>query len=166
MTQFIHVYPERCIGCRTCEIACGLAHSESDSSNDSHFLPRLQVVKSGSSTQPVMCHQCENAPCVAVCPVQALVQEERCVELHESLCIGCKNCVMACPFGAIDIALLPQAKIEIVKCDLCQQHESGPECVRVCPTAALEKKDSQVVKQQASLRRHAAALQSVYSSLK
>lgn len=166
MTEFIHVDPERCIGCRTCEIACGQAHAESDSSNDSHFRPRLQVIKRGLSTQPVMCHQCENAPCVAVCPVQALAQAERSVALDESLCIGCKNCVMACPFGAIDIALVSKVKIQIVKCDLCQQHESGPECVRVCPTAALEKKDSLTVQQQASLRRHAAALQSVYSSLK
>ncbi|OAT25282.1 pyridine nucleotide-disulfide oxidoreductase [Buttiauxella ferragutiae ATCC 51602] len=160
MTQFIHVNPDRCIGCRTCEIACGQAHSDSD------FRPRLQVMKLHSSTQPVMCHQCENAPCVAVCPVRALVQDERCVQLNESLCIGCKNCVMACPFGVIDIALTPEKNIQIVKCDLCQQHQSGPECVRVCPTAALEKNDSHSVKQQATLRRRSAALQSVYFSLK
>ncbi|TNV21942.1 4Fe-4S dicluster domain-containing protein [Buttiauxella sp. B2] len=166
MTQFIHVNHERCIGCRTCEIACVQAHADNKSSNDSHFHPRLRVLKLHSSTQPVMCHQCENAPCVAACPVQALVQEENCVAIYESLCIGCKNCVMACPFGVIDIGLVPGQYLQIVKCDLCQQQESGPECVRVCPTEALEIKDSEGVKQQASLRRQAAALQSAYSSLK
>lgn len=166
MTQFIHVKPECCIGCRTCEIACDLAQGEHHSSNDRYFHPRLQVIKFRSSTQPVMCHQCENAPCVAVCPVRALVQEQGCVAAHEALCIGCKNCVMACPFGAIDISLTPEAKIHIVKCDLCQQREGGPECVRVCPTAALEKTDSRAVEQQASARRHAVALQSAFLSLK
>lgn len=166
MTQFIHVDPERCIGCRTCEIACGQAHTGNETSADSQFRPRLRVLKLHSSTQPVMCHQCENAPCVAVCPVQALVQEESSVALYESLCIGCKNCVMACPFGAIDISLVPGKHLQIVKCDLCQQSGSDPECVRVCPTGALEKKDSETVKQQASVRRRSAALQSVYSSLK
>lgn len=162
MTEFIQVNPERCIGCRTCEIACSLAHSDSDG----QFRPRLQVIKASASTQPVMCHQCENAPCVAACPVRALVQSERCVQLDASLCIGCKNCVMACPFGVIDIALTPETTIHIVKCDLCQHHESGPECVRVCPTAALAKNDSDSVKQQATLRRRSTALQSGYISLK
>ncbi len=50
---------------------------------------------------PVQCRHCEDAPCIKVCPVEAIAQTDDCVQLNESLCIGCNLCAVACPFGAI-----------------------------------------------------------------
>ena len=51
----------------------------------------------------VQCHQCENAPCVKVCPVGALEKGTDSILMHEERCIGCKQCTMVCPFGAIQM---------------------------------------------------------------
>lgn len=50
---------------------------------------------------PVQCRHCEDAPCLKVCPVQAISQVDGAVQLNEGLCIGCNLCAVACPFGAI-----------------------------------------------------------------
>lgn len=131
MTHFILADADACIGCRTCEVACALEHS----TESSPFAPRLTVLRLDTLSVPAMCHQCDNAPCVAACPVGALgIGSER-VEANSSACIGCQSCVVACPFGAISIG----AAAEIVKCDLCYGRERGPACVDVCPTSALRK---------------------------
>ena len=131
MTHFILADAEACIGCRTCEVACALEHS----TESLPFAPRLTVLRLDTLSVPAVCHQCENAPCVAACPVGALgIGSER-VEANSSACIGCQSCVVACPFGAISIG----AAAEIVKCDLCYGRERGPACVDVCPTSALRK---------------------------
>ncbi len=60
MTSFIMANPASCIGCRTCEIACALEHATESAA----FAPRLTVLRLDTLSVPVMCHQCENAPCV------------------------------------------------------------------------------------------------------
>ena len=131
MTHFILADADACIGCRTCEVACALEHS----TESLPFAPRLTVLRLDTLSVPVVCHQCDNAPCVAACPVGALgIGNER-VEANSSACIGCQSCVVSCPFGAISIG----AAAEIVKCDLCYGRERGPACVDVCPTSALRK---------------------------
>ena len=70
MNRFIVADSTRCIGCRTCEVACAVAHQGSVSANA--FTPRIRVVKGGSYTTAVGCHQCEDAPCANVCPTQAI----------------------------------------------------------------------------------------------
>ncbi|MCZ6127914.1 4Fe-4S binding protein, partial [Escherichia coli] len=52
-------------------------------------------------TAPVVCHHCEEAPCLQVCPVNANSQRDDAIQLNESLCSGCKLCAVVCPFGAI-----------------------------------------------------------------
>ncbi|WP_203255461.1 4Fe-4S dicluster domain-containing protein [Escherichia coli] len=116
MKSLIIVNPADCIGCRTCEVACVVAHPSEQELNADVFLPRLKVQRLDSISAPVMCHQCENAPC-----------------------IGCQSCVSACPFGMITIQSLPgDTRQQIVKCDLCEQREEGPACVESCPTQALQ----------------------------
>lgn len=135
MTSFIMANPASCIGCRTCEIACALEHATESAA----FAPRLTVLRLDTLSVPVMCHQCENAPCVGACPVGALSMGDERVEAANSRCIGCQSCVVACPFGVINIASAKNQPATIVKCDLCHGRERGPACIDVCPTSALSK---------------------------
>ncbi|RJT42241.1 4Fe-4S dicluster domain-containing protein [Rahnella woolbedingensis] len=145
--HFIHADPEKCISCRTCEIACALAHIDGahPTLNGSNFSPRLQVVKTPKVSVPVMCRQCDDAPCARVCPHDAIVQGKHGLDVIQSRCIGCKSCVVACPFGAINVVVHEPADTghqampdcETHKCDLCSHLSGGPACIAVCPTAAL-----------------------------
>ena len=107
MKSLIIVNPADCIGCRTCEVACVVAHPSEQELNADVFLPRLKVQRLDSISAPVMCHQCENAPCVGACPVGALTMGEQVVQTNSARCIGCQSCVSACPFGMITIQSLP-----------------------------------------------------------
>lgn len=106
MNRFVIAEPNKCIGCRTCEVACALAHPLGDGTaqalSPANFKPRLRLVKNLKTTAPVQCRQCENAPCVNACPTKALTYRSGTVQLIESRCIGCQTCVLACPFGAMD----------------------------------------------------------------
>ncbi|WP_127956561.1 4Fe-4S binding protein [Serratia microhaemolytica] len=141
MNKLIVADAEKCIGCRTCELACALAHGQSTKLQPQNFMPRLQIVKTRHVSVPIICHQCENAPCAKVCPHDAIVRADGYWEVIQSRCIGCKSCVVACPFGAINVVLSAQETKEPCgeahKCDLCHDHASGPACINVCPTDAL-----------------------------
>jgi Fe-S-cluster-containing dehydrogenase component len=93
------------------------------------------------ATQPTLCMHCQDpvAPCAQVCPVLAiLITPEGVVQQAEpSRCIGCRNCVYACPFG------VPKFDIEarlMKKCNLCYDRTSQglkPWCAQACPTQAI-----------------------------
>lgn len=86
-----------CTGCNTCLAACSDVHKTQGLQQH----PRLALAKTSTLTAPVVCHHCEEAPCVQVCPVNAISQRDDAIQLNESLCIGCKLCAVVCPFGAI-----------------------------------------------------------------
>lgn len=134
--SFIVAQADKCIGCRTCEVACAIAHTEGGRISSANFMSRLKVIKSMTVTTPVLCHQCDNAPCAAVCPTDALIRDKNSIQLVSERCIGCKTCVIACPFGAITVAPVGEKSLAI-KCDLCVDQANGPSCVSVCPTKAL-----------------------------
>jgi electron transport protein HydN len=95
MNRFVIAEPNKCIGCRTCEVACALAHPLGDGTaqalSPANFKPRLRLVKNLKTTAPVQCRQCENAPCVNACPTKALVYRSGTVQLIESRCIGWRS---------------------------------------------------------------------------
>ncbi|MEW9124689.1 MAG: 4Fe-4S dicluster domain-containing protein [Thermotaleaceae bacterium] len=162
MNSFVVADPNKCIGCRTCEIACVVEHSDINiftaGNSEIAFNPRLSVIKTKEVSVPIQCRQCEDAPCANVCPNGALFIKEGVVQVDEKACIGCKTCVMACPFGAIQIVeeyrngkkifqnfkqvignrLFFKEKMTVSKCDLCADSENGPACEKVCPTQALK----------------------------
>ncbi|QHM73845.1 4Fe-4S dicluster domain-containing protein [Mixta intestinalis] len=160
MNEFILADANMCIGCRTCEIACSLAHSSQATLDHANFYPRLVVNKLSEVSVPVMCHQCDNAPCVSACPTAALTRGKRAVEADSSRCIGCLSCMVACPFGVITIESPPETQgFSIIKCDLCATREAGPACVEVCPTFALKKTLPGKLDELKTQRREATAFQ-------
>ncbi|MDW6091051.1 4Fe-4S dicluster domain-containing protein [Vibrio rhizosphaerae] len=176
MNRFVFADANKCIGCRTCEIACAVAHQDESSgtlSGTEDFAPRLQLVKNAEVSVPVMCRQCDDAPCAQVCPNHAIVHEDGYVKVIQSRCIGCKTCVIACPYGAMSVmtrmkntvsehAALFQKQVpqsQALKCDLCSHREEGPACVQVCPTEAIRLIAPESLQQTSQQKREAAASQ-------
>jgi len=123
--------PLKCTGCRACEDACSFAHENAFNSSDSRikvttFLEELSFV-------PSVCLQCEEPYCAEVCPTEALVKdpETGLVNFNADKCMGCKQCIVACPWGAIKMNHLTK---EIIKCDNCG---GDPACIKVCPSEAI-----------------------------
>jgi Fe-S-cluster-containing dehydrogenase component len=128
--------PSRCIGCKACMQAC----MECDTHRGRSMI-HLEFVDRRASTQtsPVVCMHCEDPTCARVCPADAIKQDENGI-VHSSLkprCIGCSNCVLACPFGVPHyVAQIDQ----MMKCDMCYDRTSvgkKPMCATVCPSQAL-----------------------------
>ncbi len=138
MNRILIVEPSKCTGCRLCEVVCSV--KKNGAVNPTRA--RIAIIKWESICleTPMLCQQCESAPCVAVCPVKALARDselER-VSIDYDLCIGCKFCVAACPFGAMGID--PVAR-KVIKCDLC---DGEPTCVKFCETKALQYVDASI----------------------
>ena len=137
--QLIYVRADRCLGCRTCEIQCRVEHAEEKNlfSAIRQIHPpkkRLFVEQQGSVKAPILCHHCDDSPCMAACITGSLYRDERgVVRRKDERCIGCWSCIMACPFGVVS----RDADVHLaVKCDRCPDREI-PACVASCPTKAL-----------------------------
>jgi len=168
---FILVNPDRCLGCHTCEVACAVAHTEAGSLIGAvlageRLQPRNHVLQVDSVKLSTQCRQCEDAPCVRVCPTGATYRTETYTAVDQRLCIGCRLCMMVCPFGAIRVATTTVAgrdKRAAFKCDLCVDRPEGPACVEACPTKALSLSyPREVIKQatEATARQFLEALES------
>jgi len=145
MGKVIMVTVEKCLACKSCEIACALAHSQSEVLEEAiteQPKPRRRVTVEavGEFGVPMQCRHCEDAPCITVCPTAAILrhQADGPVLIEQDRCIGCKFCIVVCPFGVIEVS--DDGKI-MVKCDLCiERTKAGqqPACVEACPTKALK----------------------------
>jgi electron transport protein HydN len=114
-------------------------------------IPRLYLAKNGGICMPVQCHHCEDAPCKKSCLTGAIERKDGVVVIDERKCIGCRNCAISCPFGAIEVFTLCEANAFaaekatariVFKCDLCIG-ETEPACVKTCPNEALRIVDAQ-----------------------
>jgi carbon-monoxide dehydrogenase iron sulfur subunit len=148
----VFVNPERCIGCRQCEFACAVEHSESREPTLAVFestLPRPRIhVTPGrelNTSFPNRCRHCNPAPCEQVCPTGAVTRDagHDLVLMTPERCIACAMCAMVCPFDAVtfhEYANGMPARVAALKCDGCLARiTSGrePACVEACKTGAL-----------------------------
>ena len=139
---------EKCVGCRTCEMVCSAIHE----GVISPFLSRIKVITWEREWEgvPMVCVQCEEARCEAICPVKAISRDETLgrVVIDYDRCIGCRMCVAACPFGVINFNSVSK---RVIKCDLC---DGDPECAKFCFYKAIQYLD--VSEMGAAKRREAA----------
>ena len=167
----------RCVGCRKCVHACVAENNQSrdpaieyirvlkmpngtfDMEKGDHGYAPESVPEPGFFYMPVQCHQCNNPPCVKVCPVKATWQESDGITVIDyNWCIGCRYCEAACPYFArrfnFSEPSIPKEKLNpnmsylgnqprhkgvMEKCHFCiQRTRAGlyPACLEVCPTGA------------------------------
>lgn len=129
----IKVVANKCTGCHLCELACSFKHF--GVFNPEYARIKISSDEATASHKHTKCMQCKNAPCIDVCPVNALYKDEETgatMVIHEK-CIGCEACVEACPFNAIKWIVADEDG-QINVCNLCG---GDPECVKVCYDKAI-----------------------------
>ncbi len=130
MAKRIFIDFSRCIECRACEVACEREHG------GRFFISVFEWEE--MAAMAMNCRHCERAPCVEVCPTNALYRDkDGAVLLSPQKCIGCLMCGIVCPFGIPELDSLNKI---MMKCDLCaHRRREGklPACVETCPTDAL-----------------------------
>jgi len=127
----------KCIGCHACTIACKAEHQIPIGVNRCW----VKTVEQGTfpRTQrfflPVLCNQCDDAPCMRICPTNALFKRpDGIVDLLGDACIGCRACMAACPY---DQLFIDPGTRTAEKCNFCAnrvENQLLPACVSVCPT--------------------------------
>lgn len=135
------IFETECVGCRACELACAYYREK----ENNPMFSRIRVVSNvlewleGKADKPFevnVCKQCPGIPpCMIACPIEgALIRdpETGAVVVNDELCIRCKKCAEACPYGTI---WYNKESDEILKCDLCG---GSPKCVEWCPLGCLK----------------------------
>jgi len=132
---------DACCACHACSIAC----MDQNDSGRNPYRNAFEYEKNNPSGKfqcgyfSVSCFHCEDAPCVTACPTGCIQNDpETGLTLYDdAVCIGCRSCSMACPFGVPNYS----DDGKMCKCDGCIErlrHGMEPACVRVCPTKALQ----------------------------
>jgi len=130
----------KCIGCHACTVACKSEHDVAVGVNRTwvKYVEKGEYPNTRRLFSVMRCNHCEDAPCVEICPVEALhIRDDGIVDFDNRRCIGCKSCMQACPYDALYIDPKTQTA---AKCNYCSHRiDVGlePACVNVCPEHAI-----------------------------
>jgi formate dehydrogenase iron-sulfur subunit len=153
-----------CIGCKACEVACKEWNElpgnkpefrdsfdntgQLDAQNWRHvkfvdLVPEGNAMNAGNGQAFLMmsdiCKHCKNASCMEVCPTNAIIRTEYdSVYIQQDVCNGCRDCISACPYGAIGFSA---ATGTARKCTMCYDRlQAGmePACAKACPTQSIQ----------------------------
>lgn len=132
MAKALYIDYHKCTGCRLCELVCAVSHD--GISNPVRSRIRVLKWEAEGLYIPMSCQQCQDAPCMNVCPVKAISRDDELgrVSVDYDACIGCRSCVSVCPFGAMNFNATDK---QVFKCDLC---DGDPQCVRFCEEKAVD----------------------------
>ena len=132
MAKALNIDYQKCTGCRLCELVCAVSHD--GISNPARSRIRVMKWEAEGLYIPMSCQQCQDAPCMNVCPVKAISRDEQLarIAVDYDACIGCRSCVGVCPFGAMSFNSIDK---QVFKCDLC---DGDPQCVRFCDVKAVD----------------------------
>lgn len=132
---------EKCIGCFTCAMACKNQYHQPTVVVWRYVYPLAQDIypHRERAFYSLACNHCQNPECLRVCPADAYYKREKdgIVIHNEQRCIGCRNCVRSCPYGA---PRYNPDRRKAEKCCLCYQRiDAGllPACALSCPVGAL-----------------------------
>jgi protein NrfC len=139
------IYKDRCIDCERCLEACKQTNYVPSYGYRITILGRKKTGVAASKMirefLPVLCNQCNRPPCVRVCPTKATFKDKKngIVMMKESLCVGCKACMTACPYNA---RYFNRDTESVDKCDFCfrrrlQNGATNTACVEACPADVL-----------------------------
>ena len=130
MEKRIYINMNLCTGCRACAASCAQGH------HDQGLLKHGAVEE--VALMPLHCRHCDTPLCLEVCPQDAIKKDDDGTIIRMSqLCIGCKSCIMSCPFG---VMFMHSTWHVSPKCDLCHdrlEDEKKPRCVATCTSGAL-----------------------------
>ena len=131
MFKKLSVYPEKCTGCRLCELGCSF--KQTGEFNPAYSRVKVCIFGEDAFYTPIVCTQCDEAWCMKACPSGAISRDygARVVKVNKERCVGCRMCTLACPFGTITYYALEG---KAIKCDEC---DGQPECALFCPTGAI-----------------------------
>ncbi len=142
-------------GCNECVTACNRENGLSGKTGptDSQWIRKIEIkdISSGRELSlPMMCQHCEHPPCVDVCPTNASFKRaDGIVLVDKHRCIGCRYCMMACPYKARSFVHeplhdqnpdVPRGKGTVESCTLCVHRvDEGrlPACAEACPNQAI-----------------------------
>jgi carbon-monoxide dehydrogenase iron sulfur subunit len=140
---------EKCLSCRSCEIACAVAHSQSRQlvgAVQEHPLPKHRIhvesIDEAGAGSPyfirsiaLQCRHCEDPLCAQACISGGISRDKETGAIinNPDKCVACWSCIMVCPFGVI---VRYEDCRRAVKCDHCPDRDY-PACVEACPTRAL-----------------------------
>ncbi|MDI6792615.1 MAG: 4Fe-4S ferredoxin [bacterium] len=124
----------KCSQCRECMVSCSYFYHP-DNNGVVSLLEEAAFA--------FLCRRCEESPCIQSCARDALEKgEDGIVKRHNMLCVGCKSCTLACPFGNLLPWLIPY---RVSNCDYCLgrvTEADKPGCVITCEKGALEYKEA------------------------
>ena len=155
----------RCIGCRTCEAACNKEHGLPEpelpfddfsvfdqtfhegtqkrrTSDKAYTVVNRYETKGGPVYRKIQCNHCNEPACLTSCFVNAYTKtKEGAVIYNEDVCVGCRMCMVACPFRIPAYSYHSALHPQIIKCNFCYDNRlkkgKPPACVEACPQEAL-----------------------------